>query len=177
MSGVTIYFVIGVLLMAVLIGLLVQLRDMNRAPLEPADDTCRGEIPSRELTNRIFGPEDWEFVSNEGSESLRRLFLSRRKALAIAWVRAISADVSRLMRVHRTTARRSSALKPISELRVTLGFLVFQIICQLFICAIRLSGPTRMRGFARPIGELSEWVANVITQFLPTQQPAGRDAA
>jgi hypothetical protein len=182
MSVAALFLFIGLLLLVLLVVFLTRLGTTNGPSTETRDDeeylgTRWDESVSQELTDRIFGPDDCEFVTVEGTERLRRIFLAQRKALALSWLGAVRTDMSRLMRMHRISARASSDLKPVSELRVALGYFFFQIVCQLFVYAIWLHGPAGMRGIVRRIGDLSGWVGKTIDRFMPTGQGSESNAA
>jgi hypothetical protein len=120
-----------------------------------------------ELAERLFGPDDWEFVNEFGSSKLREKFVRQRKALALTWVSTIRADVTRLMRLHRIAARTSSELKPASELRVTFNYLCFEATCQFVVCVIWLHGPVGINGMVRRVGKLYARVGEAVNEFLP----------
>ncbi len=88
---------------------------------------------SGELVLRLFSREDSEFIARQGSTALNRIFRRERKAVALHWIRGISADISRTMREHLKSASRSANLKVSSELQMVARFLAFRLVCGLLV--------------------------------------------
>src|SRR5260370_39666437 len=57
--------------------------------------------PHRDLGERIFGPEDWDFVSRDTPSEIQRMFQRERTVLALAWLRRTRWQVSQVIRAHR----------------------------------------------------------------------------
>src|SRR5258708_23638628 len=54
----------------------------------------------RDLGERIFGPQDWDFVSRDTPSEIQRMFQRERPVLAISWLRRTRLQVSQVMRAH-----------------------------------------------------------------------------
>lgn len=119
------------------------------------------EFFPRELTARLFGSEDWEFIAKQGSEKFKRLFLQQRTALALNWLRGVRANATRLIRVHSVAARTNSQLEPLVEVRVVVDYLFVQGLCQILALAIWLRGPVNLSRFIRYADDLSKQLYEV----------------
>src|SRR5260370_28214047 len=56
--------------------------------------------PHRDLGERIFSLQDWDFVRSETTLEIQRIFQREGGVLAISWLRRTRRQVSRLMRAH-----------------------------------------------------------------------------
>jgi len=175
MSGALPFFAIGLLLIVVLVVWILRSRVENRSPLESRQDDDKSiasfhvdALPQR-LTDRIFGSEDWDFVSAQETAGLRRLFLQQRTAVALAWIRAVRANATKLIHAHLTATRTSSQLEPLVELRVGADYLLFMMLCQLIALAIWLRGPIHLGRLTRYTDALSERLHELIVRAFPAE--------
>jgi hypothetical protein len=130
------------------------------------------EIP-QELVERLFGSDDWNFVRAQGSEQLSRLFLRERRELALSWMRGVRERASGLMHSHRMAARASSDLKPLDEMRITVYYLLFELLCQSLVLAVWLRGPVALTGLIERIDGLSGQLARVAGRAEPVVVDGG----
>jgi hypothetical protein len=94
MSGTLFLLAIGLLLIGLLALLLRRTESTEDDPFSPA---CRGSLLAsphfderrKNLLNRIFGREDWDFVLSQVSKEVQRLFLMERKEIALCWLSEI----------------------------------------------------------------------------------------
>ncbi len=98
-----------------------------------------------ELGERIFGLEDWDFVSRNMPLEIQKTFLRERSILAVSWLRRTRRRVSLVMRAHVAAVQQIEDLQIAPELRLALNYLVFLILCDLLIAWIWLRGPVRTR--------------------------------
>jgi hypothetical protein len=114
----------------------------------------------REFVAALFRQEDWDFVSQFDSAPLKALFLSERKSLAIAWVRAIAALTRRIMREHTLASRSSSDLEIGTEVQIYSQYIALRAACVLLILAIEAAGPVRVASLSQRVHSMSEhWSA------------------
>ncbi len=171
MSQALPFVAIGLLLMAVLAVWVLRARARNRALAEPSEglkdiDVFPLEVVPQRLTDRLFGEEDWIFISAQGSARLRRLFLQQRTELSLAWVRTVRANAKKLIHAHLTATRVSLQLEPLVELKVGADYLLFVMLCQLIALAISLRGPVHLRGLIRYTDGLSERLHELVANVL-----------
>ena len=175
MSGALPFFAIGLLLIVVLVVWILRSKADNRSLSESWAEDDRSiaafylDALPQKLTDRIFGSEDWDFVSAQGTAGLRRLFLQQRTALALAWIRAVRANAKKLIHTHLTATRTSSRLEPLGELRVGADYLLFVVLCQLIMLAIWLRGPIHLGRLIGYTDALSERLHELIVTVLPAE--------
>src|SRR5260370_42133899 len=99
--------------------------------------------PHRDLGERIFGPQDWDFVSRETTSEIQRIFQRERTILAIAWLRRTRLQVSQVMRAHVAAVQQSEDLRLATELRLALSYFLFLFLCNSLIGWVWLHGPVR----------------------------------
>src|SRR6266571_2559827 len=105
MSQLLPYLGVGLLLLAILAVWAWQsfrTRKGGAELLMPREQRSRvgSAAPHRDLAERIFGPQDWDFVSRETPSEMQRMFQRERTDLAIAWLRRTRLQVSQVMRAH-----------------------------------------------------------------------------
>ncbi len=134
MSQLLPYVGLGLLFLAVL-GLWVRQSFVTRAgraellvPRQHRSGVGRA-APQRDLGERIFGPEDWDFVSRDTPSEIQRMFQRERTILALAWLRRTRMRTSQVMRAHVVAARQSEDLQFATEIRLALSYLLFLILC------------------------------------------------
>ncbi len=116
----------------------------------------------RDLGERIFGPQDWEFVSRETPPETQRMFQRERTVLAIAWLRRTRLQVSQVMRAHVVGVQQSDDLQLATELRLALSYFLFLILCNSLIGWVWLYGPVRTR---KIVGQTLQWAAQLRRAF------------
>ncbi len=116
----------------------------------------------RDLGERIFGPQDWDFVSRETPPETQRMFQRERTVLAIAWLRRTRLQVSQVMRAHVVGVQQSDDLQLATELRLALSYFLFLILCNSLIGWVWLYGPVRTR---KIVGQTLQWAAQLRRAF------------
>jgi hypothetical protein len=126
----------------------------------------------RDLGERIFGPEDWDFVSRDTSSEIRRMFQRERTFLALTWLRRTRFQVSQVMRAHVAVAHQSRDLRLATEIRLALSYFLFLILCNSLIGWVWLHGPVRTR---KIVGQTLQWAAQLrgaFEQLMASVDPA-----
>jgi hypothetical protein len=118
--------------------------------------------PHRDLGERIFGPEDWDFVSHDTPSEIQRLFQRERTVLAITWLRRTRLQVSQVMRAHVAGAQRNEDLQLATEIRLALSYFLFLVLCNSLIGWVWLHGPVRTR---KVVGQTLQWAAQLRGAF------------
>jgi hypothetical protein len=119
-------------------------------------------VRQRDLGERIFATEDWEFVSCETPQEIQQVFHRERSILAISWVRRTRGQISQVMRAHLIAARGSKNLRVATEFRLALSYFFYLGLCDLLIGLIWLRGPVRTRTSVR---KTLRWLAQLRTAF------------
>jgi hypothetical protein len=172
MSVAMLSIILGVLLMLLLIELLLRSKATEHDSVESIKIAIPGEI-APELTERLFGLDDWNFIRTQCSEHLQRMFFRQRRDLALFWMHELRARNIRLMRLHRMAARASSQLEPLAEIRVSVDYLLFLVLWQLFVITIWLRGPMAMHGAVAHIRSLSGRLSDATAKLVTTEgEPA-----
>lgn len=93
-----------------------------------------------QLGERIFSVRDHDFLS-EQIPSLRKQFLRERREIALHWISQRIVVARTIMRIHRTFARASTSLDPVSEIRLSANYYVFLGTTLLAKYVVWLCGP------------------------------------
>src|SRR5216684_6525240 len=99
------YLFVGLLLLAVS-AWWVWAAIVHRSTAEPLTPRhllgSRSIGSRRDLGERIFGPQDWDFVLRETPSQIQRMFHRERTVLALAWLRRTRTQTSQVMYGHVT---------------------------------------------------------------------------
>lgn len=135
--------------------------------------TPRGNLPSHaDLGERIFGLEDWDFVSRNMPGEIQEMFLRERSVLAISWLRRTRRQVSLVMRAHVAAVRQIADFQLAPELKLALSYLLFLILCDFLIGWIWLCGPVRTREMIDHTVRTVTWLRSSFEQLMATVDPA-----
>ena len=131
------------------------------------------EIPPcpPEFVSRVFSPDDAKYVSGTQSDQLIKLFRSERKAVALVWVRQMSAAIQRTMREHTTMARGSEGLELVTEVKLFLTFGELILFCGVLFVAIRFVGPAWLGRMAVYVDAHSQRLAVAQQSFRAATSP------
>jgi len=166
MSQLLPYLLLGLLLLAVLAWWVWDAIVHRGAAEVLAPRQHRSSMRSvgsqRDLGERIFGPQDWDFVSRETTSEIQRIFQRERTVLAIAWLRRARLQVSQVMRAHVAGAQQSEDLQLATETRLALSYFLFLILCNSLIGWVWLYGPVRTR---KIVGQTLLWAAQLRGAF------------
>jgi len=176
MSQLLPYLFLGLLLLAVLAwwvwGAIVHRGAAEVLAPRQHRSSVRSVGLQRDLGERIFGPQDWDFVSRETPPETQRMFQCERTVLAIAWLRRARLQVSQVMRAHVVGVQQSDDLQLATELRLALSYFLFLILCNSLIGWVWLYGPVRTR---KIVGQTLQWAAQLrraFEQLMATVDPA-----
>jgi hypothetical protein len=130
----------------------------------------------RDLGERIFGLEDWEFGTRNMSSEIQEMFLRERAILAISWLRRTKRHVSLVMRAQTVAAQQAKDLQLAVELKLALNYLVFLILCDLLIGWIWLRGPVRTRNMVGRTLRTMAWLRGAFEDLIARIDPANSKA-
>ena len=176
MSAALPFLAIGLLLIILLIFLLIRSKGSGRSLSESTEDhealaDFQVEPFPQELVGRIFGTEDWNYVSVHESERIQRLFREERKKLAILWLRGTRDQARALMRFHKVHAAKSTGLEPVSEVKLAFDYFLFQLSCEFLAGLIWLYGPTHARRLVGFASGFSDRLRSLAFAILAVEQP------
>lgn len=161
------YLFLGLLLSAVLVwwvwGAIVHRGAAEVLAPRQHRSSVRSVGLQRDLGERIFGPQDWDFVSRETPSEIQRMFQRERTVLAITWLRRTRSQVSQVMRAHVTGAQQSEDLQLATETKLALNYFLFLILCNSLIGWVWLHGPVRTR---KVVGQTLQWAAQLRGAFV-----------
>ena len=132
----------------------------------------RNTASHADLGERIFGLEDWDFVSQNTPSEIQEMFLRERSVLAISWLRRTRRRVSLVMRAHVAAVQPIADLRLASELKLALSYFSFFILCDLLISWIWLCGPVRTRVMVGRTLRTVAWLRGALEQLMATVDPA-----
>jgi len=130
-----------------------------------------GATPPRDLGNRIFSLQDWDFVSHETTLEIRRIFQKERAALAISWLQRTRRQVSLVMRTHAIGVRNCGKLQAAVELKLLLSYLSLVMLIDFLIGLVWLRG-LRTRKLVRSTFQLTLWLRRAFAQCMAVVDPA-----
>jgi len=130
------------------------------------------DLPSRALTERIFAPEDREFVARQAPKRARQQFLRERKALALWWLRETRLVLRYLMALHRKAVRGSEDLSLAVETRLAVHYFFFVVVYDLLYALIWLRGPFANRAMVGYAANRAERFSFLSAQVLARMDPA-----
>jgi hypothetical protein len=125
-----------------------------------------------DLGERIFGLEDWDFVSRNTPSEIQKMLLHERGVLAISWLRRTRTRISLVMRAHLAVAGQSENLHPATELKLAISYLVFLILCDALIGCIWLRGPIRTRKLVGQTLRTVAWLQIAFELLMARVDPA-----
>ena len=177
MTGTLTLLAIGLLLiglLAVLLRRTESVGDERFSQLSNDSGSLHFEERRKEIIDRIFGRDDWDFVVSQGSKELLRLFLSERKQIALCWLSEIRNQARAAMRFHVSHARRSRKLVVLVELRVALDYFSIRLKCELIALALLLRGPVALRGMVGQASHLAEQLRGLLEVASQTEAFASK---
>jgi hypothetical protein len=124
--------------------------------------SARSVGSQRDLGERIFGLQDWDFVLRETPSEIQRIFQRERTVLALAWLRRTRMQTSQVMRAHVAVARQSEELQIVMEIKLALNYLLFLVLCNSLVGWVWLLGPVRTRNI---VGNTLQWAARKRAAF------------
>ncbi len=125
-----------------------------------------------DLGERIFGLEDWDFVSRTAPSEIQKMFLHERGVLAISWLRRTRTRISLVMRAHLAAAGQTEDLHPATELKLALSYLMFLLLCDVLIGCIWLHGPMRTRKIVGRTLRTVAWLQGAFELLMARVDPA-----
>jgi len=125
---------------------------------------CSSDAQTAACIQRIFSPEDRDFVDKQGSARLRQIYRAERTRVALYWVKRASSEVAHIMREHRLAARESSNLEVAREIGLTVRYAEFRILCGMLVLSIRLLGPHALRDLAGYALHVSQAIGRVLEE-------------
>jgi hypothetical protein len=160
----------GLLILLLLLGIR-QGKNSSRLGREtnlPAIGTFEelGPCP-QEFVSKIFSQTDRAFISSTGSPELKRLLISERKQVALAWVTQTSAFIGMVMREHAASVRSSRDLEVATEARIVARYAQLMLTCGLLAIVIRIAGPFWLGGLALYTQKLSQRTAEAALFLKP----------
>ena len=161
MSGTVALLAVGLLLIGLLAVLLRRTEPSADDCFSPSEDcsfppSLKFADRRKDILDRIFGHEDWEFVLNHGAKEIRRLFLIERKKTALYWLSEIRSLSNATMRFHVYRARKSEKLQPIQEFKLAAKFFAIRAKCGFIAVMLMLRGPVALRSMVGRASRLSE---------------------
>ena len=126
----------------------------------------------RDLGERIFGPQDWDFVLRETPLEIQRMFQRERTVLAIAWLRRTRLQVSQVMRAHVEAVQQSEDLRLATEIRLALSYFMFLFLCNSLIGWVWLLGAVRTRKVVRQTVQWAAQLRGAFEQLMAKVDPA-----
>ena len=105
-------------------------------------DVLQGGLLPEELVRRIFARDDLNYVlSLRAPKTVRDLFVSERKKIALSWITQVRSQISNLKRFHVGAARSYAQLGLRTELQLACHFAALLVACRALSMAIYVAGP------------------------------------
>ena len=166
--------IIGLLLLGLLIVLLRRTESAADERYSQANDgslaaSLRFQDRRKEILDRIFGREDWDFVLSHGSKEVRRLFLFERRQLASSWLSEIRSQAKAAMDFHVSHAGKSKKLVPMLELRLAIDYFLIRLKCGFIALVLLLGGPVMLRRMVGQAFHLSDRLRSLLEVALQSE--------
>jgi hypothetical protein len=166
--------IVGLLLLGLLIVLLRRTELTGDDRYSQSNDgslaaSLRFQDRRKEILDRIFGREDWDFVLRNGSKEVRRLFLFERRQLALCWLSEIRNQAKAAMDFHVSHAAKSKRLQPMLELRLAVDYLLIRLKCGFIALVVLLGGPVLLRRMVGQASRLSDRLRGLLEIALQTE--------
>jgi hypothetical protein len=100
----------------------------------------RGVHTQRELADRIFDSQDWEFVSCETSLEIQKVFQKERAVLAICWLQRARSETSHALWQNAKAIARSKNVELYTKKELVVNYSLFLVLCSFLIVLIRFRG-------------------------------------
>jgi len=161
-NGTVVLLAIGFLLILLLV--FFRNRTEPAATLEIVQLAAAVPVEDRrqELLDRVFGPEDWEFVLSSAPKDVQRLFLRERKEIAFCWLHEIQNQAKAVMQFHVAHVKRSEHLQPLAELRLWVDYFSLRAKCGLVAAVLWLRGPIALRKMVKQAGGLPHQLRSLL---------------
>lgn len=127
------------------------------------------EERQKELLDRLFGAEDWEFVLSRAPKEVQRLFLRERREIAFCWLSEIRSQAKAAMQFHTAHAKRSEHLQPLLELRLLADYFLIQAKCGFVAAVLLLRGPIALRKMVKQVGGLPDQLRSLLALALKVE--------
>lgn len=134
------------------------------------------ELPPRTLVERIFAPEDWEFVSRQTPPQIQRMFLQERRAIALSWLRLTRRQAASLVDSHLRVVRQNVNLRPAVEIRLAFRYVLFLLESEVLGVLIWLGGPfysRKMVGYAVSMAHQLSYISGQRQESIEARESAG----
>ena len=139
----------------------------GKSACKPAPSGPLATIESkRAIVTRILSTTDWDFIANQPTDMLRRMFGSERGAILRLWLREMRRQVDQLMSLHRQAARPEPGMNLAFEFQLLRSYGLFRVAHAISARAAPWSGDSRR--FAEPALRLAE-VAERLEYLLETR--------
>lgn len=170
MSGTLILLAIGIVLLAFLSRRSESASGDPRGLSEGASWSPSQQFADRgkKLMDRIFGPEDWDFILSRASKEVQQLFLMERKQIAFCWLSQIRSQAKAALRFHLARSRKSEKLEPMLELRLAVDYFTIRVKCGFIAAILWAQGPVALRRMFEPAGALSNQLRGLVELALKT---------
>lgn len=136
-----------------------------------------GEIRDlRFLPYSIFSERDWNFVQNEQSPFLHRLFLEERRAVAIHWLKERAAWVRAIRANHLQRSRYSKNLNVFAEARLLFLFFYLLGLCRCLLLIVQIANANTLRSIALHFEAMTQKLVQIhlgFSNYAPTEEKAG----
>lgn len=148
---------------AILIGLMgilvLKSALANRADVSTGNEGSPEEACPSEFVASLFSDRDVKFVAALDAPEVLRMFRKERRLLAMQWIEQTRAQIRRIMREHKTAARRSTDLAVRTELLLAAQHLQLVLLCQALAVSIQMVDPPTLRHVALHADRLAERLA------------------
>jgi hypothetical protein len=182
-SGLIPILALGTLVLLLGSRLVVQRTRARHAAAVTLDDYSAAQAMLESLfletsvIERIFAPDDVEFISQVARPDIKRFFLSERKALAIHWLRMVQTQVRELMNLHLKLASYTHQPNPRIEFELAVEYGCFVLASNALLILLWARGPFEARKTVAYTLRTAQHFCSVISVRLEKIDPAKLAAA
>lgn len=110
----------------------------------------------KQVLERVFGQEDWDFVRRKAPRQVQEKFLRERRGIALFWIAQVRDQAKTAMRLHLTRVRGSDEVQPFGELTLAMHYLAFRAACGFIAAVLWIIGPMALRSMVAQVVNLSD---------------------
>jgi hypothetical protein len=142
--------------------------------MESADE--QRDLLALELGARIFNSADSQVIVSETWPDFARWFHSRRKMLALDWLREVRGHVRQIIREHRQAARQRPDADPVDELKLAVQFLLFELASGILYALIWMRDPADLSTVVESFLDGTARLRRAVDRALPAAGPTAETA-
>jgi len=118
-----------------------------------------------EIVRRIFSRGDLEFIAEQGSSGLLRVYRAERASVASHWVRQTATALREIMHDHAVVSRNCPNLEVSGEMKLFFQYVELRLLCGFLLIFVGLAGPDAVASLATYASTVSHRIDHAQQEF------------